>query len=160
MEIEIILNKKKELHSHILNFIENEDNDEDCNLKSLTNYINESNICKNEQDLKDLLYIILNISNNHRRIPDFFDKIIQILRTFLRDIQSFFSDCAIYDIFKSNKLLILLLFENKIIIPSPKLINIIISEKELNQLVYSLYFFIKPYIDKNAQEQIETEISI
>ena len=161
MEIEDIINKKRKFHSLILKYIENEEEDHNY-LEKLTNFIMVSNISKNKLDLQDLLFTILNISNNHRRQSYFFNKIIQIFIFLNPDIQINFSDIEIYNIFKPNKLLVLFLIENKIITPSKELIDLILITKNQHFYLshcYFLYPFIKPYIDENIQKQIEAEIS-
>ena len=160
MEIDEILIKKKNLQSLILDFIENDDTDYDY-LEKITRFITNSNITNNKQNLQDLLHMILNISNNHIRNSSFINKLIQIFLFILQDIQINFSDKDIYNIFKSNKLLILFLIENKIIIPSEELIRNIITKFRPGKLQYRYFLYptIKKYINKNEQDEIEKEIT-
>ena len=155
MEIEEEIVKKAKLQSLILEFLENND-DNDQNLNELIYFINDNRISKNKLDFQDLLNLLLHISNFHYRETNFFPKICQILQIFNPDIQTLFSDIEIYTIFEKNKLLVYFLILDKIIVPSKSLIDNILSkedyynygwyhEKKLHT-IYFLYYFIKPYI--------------
>ena len=180
MEIEEALAIKRDFQSLFLEFLEN--NDDDCDIfMELTKYIIDSNISKNHQDLQDIFYMISNIVNYHKREHHFFDKIIQVLKFILPDIQSHFNNIDLYNIFKTNKLFLLFLIQQKVIIPTTDLINIIkqlsteqfttihksafvdgkpvysiSSEKLPNR--YFLYTSFKSYVNNSIKKQIEKEI--
>ena len=161
MEIEIEIIKKQNLQSLVLCFIENDDDEE--NFNNLATFIQDSNISKNKLDLLDLFHLILHIASNHHRESNFFDKIIKIFLYLNFEIKNFFTDQDIYNIFITNKMMILFLIQNKIIIPSEKLINLIISNDHCNNdklpYRYFLYPVIKEYINESQQKNIEKEIS-
>ena len=64
----------KILHENILKFLENDD-DNEGNIEFFIQYINNHKINQNKWELKSLLRLISNISNNHYRSPYFFNKI-------------------------------------------------------------------------------------
>lgn len=70
MEIEKEIDKRKELQSLILNFIDKDDGD----FQSLTKFINDNNISKTKIDLQDLLHLLAKIADNHYRGVNFFSK--------------------------------------------------------------------------------------
>mgnify|MGYP001061961396 CR=1 FL=1 len=74
-----LIEEMKEIQEYLLEFLDNDDNSEDdfSNLKII---FNNFNIANDQHKFKALLYLILNISNNHHRNPNFFIKIDKILK--------------------------------------------------------------------------------
>lgn len=112
MEKEI--NKRKELQSLVLRFID-DDNDA-YNFQVLTEFICDNNISKTKIDLQDFLHLLINIANNHHRGVSFFSKILQIFNHLLSDIRSFYSDNEILDKFWQNEIIILDIIQNNSIV--------------------------------------------
>ena len=107
--------KYLDIMKNILNFLEDETNLED-NFQNLENIFNESKIKDCKLDLLSLLHLISKISNNCHRFNLFFSKIERILQNFQSDIKKYFSNSQIFNIFKSNKRILLFLTEEGIII--------------------------------------------
>lgn len=105
-EIKDYIDQKKELQNIIYNTIDN-DNDEVCT--DLIDYINLQNYQDNKEGLKEFIYLIANISNNHHRHPNFLNKIKQIILLIKDQIKQSFSNFEIFNFFKGNKLIIRLL---------------------------------------------------
>ena len=70
MEKEI--NKRKELHSLVLRFID-DDNDA-YNFQTLTEFICDNNISKTKIDFQDFLHLLINLADNHHRGVSFFQQ--------------------------------------------------------------------------------------
>ena len=174
MEIEKEVIKRKELENLILNFIENEDNND--NLQSLTKFITDNGINTCKTDLEDLFCIILWITYYHRRKFNFFDKILQIIEFMLPYIKSLYSDNEIFSLFLSNKIIILWLLQNKIIsLNNESLHDIerrlyINADKSPNNLYFKkkqldpynalfLYFHYKTIENKEKQDEIESKLT-
>ena len=119
MEIEKEIDKRKELQSLILNFIDKDDGD----FQSLTKFINDNNISKTKIDLQDLLHLLAKIADNHYRGVNFFSKIIKIINFLLPDVRTFYKDQEIYQMFSQNKILILNLIQNNSIILDKQIVN-------------------------------------
>ena len=68
---------------NLLQFLDDESNIEE-NFQELSKTLIENNIHKNKQELTSVLCLILKISNNHQRHPNFFNKIERVL-TLLQD---------------------------------------------------------------------------
>ena len=114
VKIQNYIEKIKEIQSNVLEFLEkNDDNDDD--FQNLIKLLDEKKIRENRYDLKDLLYIISMISNNHCRTLKLFTKIERILLSFKDEIKQTFSNNEIYEIFKENKKLLLFLLKEKMI---------------------------------------------
>ncbi|KAK8876257.1 hypothetical protein M9Y10_006452 [Tritrichomonas musculus] len=104
-----------DIQEKILNFLEEESNSEE-NLLILEDKFNNSKISDNKHDLLSLLHLIPKILNKHHRLPNFFSLIEKILLIFKEDIKKYFSNSEIFNIFKSNKKILLFLIEQQIIV--------------------------------------------
>lgn len=114
MKIKAQLENLEKLYSLMLEFID-EEKDMEESFQNLYNLISEQKINENKSELKTLLRLLVNLSNNHYRGKDFFEKIEKIIIEYKSNIQIHYSNTEIFDIFKSNKLLLLFMFEQKMI---------------------------------------------
>ena len=78
----------KEVNDKIIDFVDNEDIGDD-DFQELIKDIKGHKLPDNHANFKSLLYLILNIANNHHRRINFFDKIFQILRYFQHEIKEY-----------------------------------------------------------------------
>ena len=113
-EIEKYLEKIKEIQNKVLNYVENTEADEN-NFKEIIKICDDYKIQEDKNDFKLFLYLLNNISNNHHRNSDFFDKFFKILKKYQDYIQNNFTNDEIFIIFQKNKRILLFLFEEKII---------------------------------------------
>ena len=145
----------KILHENILKFLENDD-DNEGNIEFFIQYINNHKINQNKWELKSLLRLISNISNNHYRSPDFFNKINQILKIFKGNIIKFFSNYTIFNIFKSKQRIILILLEEKIIQPEYQIFSKMKNGKYKTRH-YPEYFYIefKSFFSEKLKNEID-----
>ncbi|KAK8895685.1 hypothetical protein M9Y10_013569 [Tritrichomonas musculus] len=150
-----LLDQFKEIQNNFLDYIDDESNEEDKfqNLKAL---LDNFQLRNDSQKLKAFLYLILKISNNHHRNSTFFQKIEQLLLDYKNDIMKFYSNSSIFNIFKSNKRLLLFLLNEKMITFDKYIFNVLITPKYYFEN-YLQYFApeIKPFLaDKsNINEQ-------
>ena len=147
----------------LLDLIDEEDDidTENRNFQNMVKLIDNLKIRENPQKLKILLNLIINITDNHYRGPDFFTKIEKVLNLVRESITQYYSNFDLFNIFKSNKR-ILLYFINENIITIDKIIcNIIIKGKYL-KYKYPQYFIkeIAPFVKENKQliDEIPKEI--
>lgn len=108
------IEQKQNLQRILLNFVEKiEEANEDYNqlIEGIKKQINR----EDENDLREFLHLVLNIANYHRRQQGFFEKIEQIINYFKNDIKQILSNSRIYDIFKDNKMILLILFRNNLL---------------------------------------------
>lgn len=134
------LEQMKEIQTLVLDFIDKE------NYNEINQFINEK-IQANKYKLKSLLYLLLNISNKHHRNASFFQKIETILVFFKDQIINTFSNIEIFNIFASNKRILLILIKQDIIhVDSPIKNHIISKQKEY----YPQYFYneIRPFLSE------------
>lgn len=156
MNIQKIINKNRKLTNMLLKYIgdENQSIDE---YEQLRSFLDQNQIQQNYEKLRELLHIILNISNNHHRNINFFNKIEQIFKFLGNNIKQTFSNSEIYDFFSSNNSILLLLIKNSIIIIDESISALI---QEENSKGKNFYFFpeIKPFINHSKSDEIEKEM--
>ena len=121
MDFNNYLSRKKEIYNIILELLENEYYVDEYN-ENLDIIVQSTNLLENREELREFLYLILKLSNNHQRNPYFFNKIEHILLYFKDDIKQTFSNYEIFNLFKNNKRILIFLFEEKIIIPDEYII--------------------------------------
>ena len=92
-----------------------ESGDAEENYGNLITSFKNHTISKDQIEFKSFLHFVSKIANNHYRTNKFLDKIMQIINFFSSEIKDFFSNSEIFQIFKSNKLILLFLFESKIL---------------------------------------------
>ena len=80
--------------------------------------------------------MVVKISNYHHRFSNFFDKIIKVILIFQDEILKLFSNTEIYQLFGSNKRILLFLFEENIL-----KLNYSISKKISTNIDDFYYFF-------------------
>ena len=149
------LNIYKEIQSKIYEFIENDENSDE-NFSSLQELFNKNNNNNDKHNLALLFHLIIKIANNHRHDTSFFDKIDKIITLFLEDIKKYYSNSEIFNIFKSNKRILLFLYEQNLFIFDKSIVLQITSGKYIRKK-YPEYFApeIKPFINENWFPKID-----
>ena len=127
------LEKMANIHQNLIEYVDNEDaaNAEDYFIK-FKDFISTIKIQENKHEFKSFLYLLIKIVNNHHRIDSFINKIERILSLFKEDIKKNFSNFELFHIFKSNKRILLFLFEEKIMIFDESIAKRIIKGKYLD----------------------------
>ena len=146
MEIQEYLKTKKELYKIIIDFIDNGEEE-----KKIYDFIENHKINNNRDDFKELLQMIVKIFENHYRNHDFIYNFKNILLYYQEDIKNSFSNSEIYDIFKNSKLILLFLFQNKLITVDEEIYNNLIKERKNN---YPEYFLpeIESFLKENKNK--------
>ena len=146
------IEKMKSIQSALLEFLEDELDVED-KFENLVNLLTTQNLINDQHELTELLYLINSIGNNHHRVPNFNCKLEQLLRHFKRDLQKYFSNSKIFEIFKDNKRILLFLIEDKVMTIDESIFSIITSDEYFRK-DYCEYFQpeIKPFL---TEENIE-----
>lgn len=147
-----LIDKMKDLQSKILEYVD-KDEDIEENFEVLCNFVNEQKICKNEQCFIILLQLLADISNNHHRTKNFFQKIERILIEYKEEIIHFYNNITIFKIFKSNKRILLFLL-NEDIMKIDDLIFYKMNKEKYKRLGYPQYF--TPEIKKFRENKRET----
>ena len=142
------LDMMKDIQENILNFLEEAKFEE--NLLILKDIFNNSKISNSQYDLLSLLHLISKIGNNFHHFPNFFSKIERILLIFKIDIKKYFSNSEIFNIFRSNKRILLFLIEQKIIAIDEYIVKKIVKTDKYIKAKYPQYFQpeIQPFINE------------
>ena len=145
------ISQKKEFLKVLLSFLDTQDNNDDQQL--LFELIDSQKFSENREELKELLYLLSKISKNHHRTPNFFIRIEQILLYCDDQIKQTFSNNEIFSIFKTNKRILLFLFENKTIAMNDFIFQYLKSKNNDGYFSPEIQKFIK---NENSEISIES----
>lgn len=160
MEVAKYLQKMKVIYSSFLEFIEDE-NDNEEKYEILIISLDSFKIQDNKHDLTSFIHIIARISYNHYHNADFLNKIFRLIRYLKDSIIKHFSNNEIFNLFSKNKRIILFLIEEKMMIIDQSIAYKIMSP--YNTFVrkkYPEYFYpeLKPFISKEEIENIKKNL--
>ena len=139
MNYQEYINKNKEIQSKFLLFLDKEDDIEE-NYQNLIFLFTGYKIIDNQHELRSLLYLISNITNNHYRTPSFNFKIERLLEYLKESIKNNFTNQKLFDIFKRNKLILLFLIEQEIMIFDESILNQISTKKYFKRSYHHFFF--------------------
>ena len=128
MDFQEVLERKKSIQKILLDFLEN-DSDIEENYQKIISILKDQKIKESQPELKEFLYLLSKICKYHNRSNSFSSKMQQILKSVQNDIKQTFSNSEIFDIFKSNKDILLFLLKEKIIVPDKSIIKEMKSDK-------------------------------
>ena len=166
MSVQQFLYEMQKIQGILLEFL-NEKEFAEENSQNLNTLFDDLKICDDQYKLKSLLHLLTKIANNHYRCSNFFSNIFQILLLFKKGIKKHFSNWDIFNIFKSNKRILLFLVEEELMIMDDRVAKEIVTSYKCKKSKYPQYFApeIKPYInenwfqeDKELIEEINKEI--
>ena len=154
MDVQLYLEKLSKLQSNILNYLDNNEDIEE-NLDNLNNIIfDEIKAHDNIHELRLIMHLITKIANNFHRETNFFEKIENILQLFKEKMQKHLSNSQIFNIFKSNKRILLFLIEENILTFDKNILKKLICSKYIKAKY--LHFFspeIKQFVNDNFFHQ-------
>ncbi|KAK8867164.1 hypothetical protein M9Y10_010140 [Tritrichomonas musculus] len=153
MNIQEYIEKFTTLQINILEFIDSKEDSEE-KLQNISKNIEDFKIKEYRHEFQSLLYLISKISSNHFRVPDFFSKIHKILQLLKEDISQKFENLEIFDIFRSNKKLLLILIDEQILKFDENVANEIKKSKCFENFSKFFYPEIKPFLTADQLNQI------
>ncbi|KAK8843609.1 hypothetical protein M9Y10_024668 [Tritrichomonas musculus] len=156
MEIQNFLAKMKKIESDLLDFIEHDDSNVE-DQKGLEQIFGDfKDIFSERNEFKNSLTLLVKIANNHFRQPNFFKKINSLLTKLKDQIKQSYSNSEIFEIFKSNKKILLFLIKEQIITVDSSISGQIIQMKYF----YREFFFpeIKEFLKKSDIDEITKKI--
>ena len=162
MDYREYINQKKEIYESLYLFImEENDEQEEENYQSLLVNIEKQNIKNCKEELGLFLRLLLNIFNHHRRYPNFSAKMFKILDFLSETIKHIFTNIDIFEMLKSNRMIILHLIEKGIITIDKKITKEILQVSQGSEWSYKYFFYpeIKPFISEEEQLMIENSLN-
>lgn len=158
MSIKEYLTKMKNIHECIIEFLDSDDSGNE-KFQKLNAIFKDTKIQENPNEIKSILHLLLNISTNHYRSSHFFDKVSQIFSILKDKIKKSFSNYTIFNIFQSNKRILLLLSELEILDIDVSILDALETEKYVN-MKYIHYFFpeLKKFFNEFSVEGLTKEM--
>ena len=148
MSIEKCLDELRSIQAEFLEFIEDDENDEE-KFRNLCLVLDNTKIRDNKHNLSLFLHHVASVCANHHRNQNFFCKIERVLRLLKDDLKKHYINSEILNIFKCNKRILLFMIEEKMIIIDDYVVKKII-ETEFIAKNYPQYFApeIKPFLSE------------
>lgn len=147
-KIKQFLEEMRNIQVNLLEYLEDKSNSDEL-FQNLKQIFDEIKLHEDKHKLMSLLHLLLKITNNHHRNCNFFDKIEKIILIFHDDIKKYYLNSEIFNIFKSNKRILLFLIEQKLMVMDEYIVKKMIQRKYV-KFNYPQYFLpeILPFKDK------------
>lgn len=126
------LAKMGEIQNCILGFLDEEGEETEQRFRDLESLLISKTNQLDKYDLKSVLYLISKITKTHYRSSVFFDKTKEIITILKDQIKQTFSNSDIFHIFKNNKLVLLILFNEGILLMDENILNFIQKKKKFS----------------------------
>lgn len=147
-EVQEYLSRMKKIQEAILTYIEDDDSSQKNYMELIKLFINFK-VQINKHDLKTILRIISNIADYHYRGPNFFDKIRKIFQYLKVFIKNNFSNYSIFNVFRYNKKILLMLIQEQIIIVDKAVASVLLRKENKKVQYFSKY--IKPFSNEDIE---------
>ena len=159
MDYQEYLKEKKEIYDILLKFL-NCEGDEEYNVQNLFDILQKQNILKSKVEMTNFFRLLVKISNNYHRSPEFLQKIKQILQNFIGFMKNSYTHTELFNIFKSNKPITLFLIKNQIIDINKEIVKEIIFRSQETNTKYHHFFYpeIKKFLETQELENLEQEL--
>ena len=161
MDIKQYISHQKRVYISIVTYLENRDDDHDYSyLNDLIKIVKTQNLLQDKEELGHFLRLILNLIEYHHRDDEFINKIKKILITLKDDFKQILSNHELFQIFSKSKLILLYLFDEKIIISDKIISKYILYKYESNNSRYCHFFYpeIKQHVEEEELKNIEDEL--
>ena len=154
MNLQSLLNQNKTNYRNLLDFLE--ENTDEIYSQSINTFFDDLRIRNDIHDIRLFLKTLLKISNNHHRNPNFFNKVEQIL-VFLKNNIHEFSNSEIFNIFHSNKRILLFLIKEEMLTIDEHIFNKIMTTKKYVDAKFPQYFLpeIKQFLNESWISEFE-----
>lgn len=152
------IEKMKKIHAAILDYIDNADSNEE-NYQNIDFLLKGNDIIIDQFDFKLFLHLLVKNANHHHRSPNFFEKIDKILMLCKKSIIKFYTNYEIFQIFHSNKRLLLFIIEEKLMTIDIMIFSEMIS-LQYKKFKYAEYFApeVKSFVYKILEKNFRTVI--
>ena len=152
------INEMKSIQDMFQDFFDDIPNEDEL-LEKIIQELTKQNILQDNQKIVSFLRFISISTNHYHRYPTFFNKITSFLLKIKDQIHEHLTNFELFMIFKKNKLLLLYLFKEKIIIPDEEISTQIMFEKYQNKS-YPQFFWpeFKSFFSEFHNDKISKEL--
>ncbi|KAK8837403.1 hypothetical protein M9Y10_036837 [Tritrichomonas musculus] len=146
---------KKEIQRSFIQFLKEETNC-DKNFKTFVNLYENQNNEKYWNDFNEKLIFIISTFSNFNPNVDLYDKIEKFFKYFKDEIKTNFTNVELFNLSKKSKLILFILFKNKIIIPNSTIYDLL-NESTIKELKLPMFLFpeFKDYFDAKMKKKIK-----
>lgn len=116
--------------------------DVNAGFSQLESYLQEQKTVESRPSFTSFMCLISEISNNIFRSSSFLEKTLKIVRKCKSYFGQYYEALDCFNIFKNNKLLLLLLFQEQILTPNDQM-NLIIQSFPYKERYYPEYFYLE-----------------
>ena len=134
MNLDEYIKEMKKIQEKLLDYLEDEEKN-----TNLNDIFKDNKLYDDQYYIISILHLILKISNDHHRHEDFFNKIFQVLK-FFKDLISKISNSEFFNIFKSNKKILLFLIEEGLLIIDEQIVKTMTNGKYLVKKISTIFF--------------------
>lgn len=159
MEVQAYLKKMKSLQKGFISFISSKTKEEEETHQNLIQLLDDYKIKENQSDFKMFLRLITKIADNDQHLPNYFNKITSVIDHIKNEIKQTFSNQEIFDIFRSNKRIILFLIKSNIISFDEALIPHLKKVHSYSDYLPFFYPELKPFLTEKEIEKYSKEIT-
>ncbi|KAK8883486.1 hypothetical protein M9Y10_042578 [Tritrichomonas musculus] len=159
MSIMEYFDQKKNIQRILLEYLEEKNVEE--NFEIFLQVLKDQQVHEDYHEIKEILYLINNIANNHQRTDNFYNKIERIIEVMKKEITKIMKNSEIFELFKNCKRLLLFFIEERIITLDEYIVSRITSDEFLENK-YCQYFSpeIKEFITKEFIDKYSCQNSI
>lgn len=111
MEVQELISERKELYTNFMNMIEAADDSQ--SYLSFVDLCERKEIKEKREEIMFIMHMMIEVSENHYRNANFFDKIEKIIFHFKDQIKQALSDSELYLLCKNNKRMLYFMFKEK-----------------------------------------------
>ena len=148
------LEKMRSFQSNLIDYLNDEKD-----FEAITESIRDFQKYVNIREMNYIIQLIVEISNNYHRTPDFFNKIFKILNLMKSEIEENYTNSEIFNLFKSNKRILLFFIEKSTLKIDHSIFNHI-SENKYWNMQYIQFFLpeTKKHISQDLYSEIKNDI--
>lgn len=138
MSIEYEIEKMRNIQKAVLEFVEKDKNSEE-NYENVKKLLSAQKIMEDKAKLKSVLRMMTKIGSNHQRVPRFIEKVELVYEELKSGIVEHFTNEEIFEIFGSNKRILLYAIKEHLVKLDVNVFRIIMS-KDYIEKKYPHYF--------------------
>ena len=146
------IDNKKEIQNAFLDYIDCEYQNE-LKYSKLKDLLEHNQLFNSREEALLFLHMILGVANNHHRTNFFFVKIETILLSYKNEVNHFFTNNELFQLFKVNKPILLFLLKENIIALNEEIINDLKKDQDHQYFYPEIEQFYKESFAKEEEDR-------